>query len=204
MLVGDNLNSNINHETGEVLETHNDTTFKLREKELQEEEVARQEAKQLERNSPYSNWTQLNLQYSKEWRALSKKSPIGMQIMLFFMEHMDGYNAIVCSSKVIEEALGYSRPTIARALKVLRESNFLKIAKSGTTNIYYVNSELTWKSWGTNLKYAEFTAKVIISETEQTEDTKQPIKQTSIKTKKINTAIIKEDKNYLKNNNQNS
>jgi Mn-dependent DtxR family transcriptional regulator len=83
---------------------------------------------------------------------------------------MDGYNAIVCSNKVIQDALSISRPTVTRAIKILKDYNFIKIAKTGTANVYYINSELVWKSWGTNHRYAEFGAKIIIAESEQEQD----------------------------------
>ena len=60
-----------------------------------------------------------------------------------------------------------SKPTVTRAIRILKDHNFIDTAKTGTTNIYFINKELVWKSWGTNYKYAEFGAKIIVSESEQ-------------------------------------
>ena len=60
--------------------------------------------------------------------------------------------------------------------------NFIDVKKSSTTNVYLLNKQLVWKSWGKNYKYAEFDAKVIISESEQEKPTK---------TQKMNVVEIK-------------
>ena len=89
---------------------------------------------------------------------------------------MDNYNALICSYKVIQESLGISSASITRALKLLQEHNYLKIGKSGSTNIYMINKQLYWHSYGTNYTRAEFGAKIIISADEQDEETKAKIK----------------------------
>ena len=76
------------------------------------------------------------------------------------------------STLVLEEALGYCRASISKAVKVLKDTGFIDIKKSSTTNIYLSTKQLAWKSWGKNYKYAEFDAKVIISESEQEKPTK--------------------------------
>lgn len=68
---------------------------------------------------------------------------------------------------------------------MLREKKFIDIKKSGTANVYLLNKELVWKSRGKNYKYAEFGAKVIISESEQ----EKPV----IKRKRMTVLTLKED-----------
>lgn len=184
--VGNAIGYNIDPVTGEYIESHNDTTFEQRETELKQAEEQQAEELKREKGSPYRTWAQLNLQYSKEMMWLIGANPRAAQILIFLIEHMDGYNALVCSAKLLQEALGCSQATITRAIKMLKDNGFVKIAKSGSTNVYYVNGDLVWKSWGTNFKYAEFTAKILIAESEQEKQT------APIKTKKMATAIIKE------------
>ena len=43
-------------------------------------------------------------------------------------------------------------------------------AKSGSTNVYFLNRELYWKSYGKNFARAEFGAKIIITASEQDEE----------------------------------
>lgn len=132
--------------------------------------------------SPYDKWAQMNLEHTNDWIVLTKKNHVSAEILWFLIDHSDRYNAIICSSAVLEEALGYSRPTVARAIKFLKDNNFIDIKKSGTTNIYLINKEISWKSWGNNFKYAEFGANVLISENEQ-------FSSDDIKTKRYNMAM---------------
>ena len=144
-----------------------DTTFADRERQLKEEEDRAENERKAARKSPFSNFAQVNLDYTAQIIQLARVSPKAAQIFAFLVEHMDGYNALICSYQVIQEALGMSRASATRAVKLLKDSKFIDIRKSGTTNIYLINSELVWKSWGTNYKYAEFSAKVLISAGEQ-------------------------------------
>ena len=67
---------------------------------------------------------------------------------MFFMEHMDRENALIVSIKTISEILEWSEPTVYRQIKVLKEKNLITIAKSGTSNIYFINSQVAWTTYG--------------------------------------------------------
>lgn len=84
---------------------------------------------------------------------------------------MDGYNALIASYKVFEEALDLSKPTIARGIKFLKDKGYIYILKSGSANVYTINPKIIWKSWGKNIQYCEFPANIIISKAEQEADT---------------------------------
>lgn len=167
--VGTNRHSNVNVVTGEVTPAFNDYTYKEREAALSKKEEADSRERKKEKDSPYNNFAQLNLRYGKEWRALMKESPIAAQILMLLIEHADKYNAVICSYKVLEEGLGYCRTTIYKAVKVLQDNNFIQIQRSGTANVYLINREVAWKSWGKNFQYAQFAAQVMISKSEQQE-----------------------------------
>ena len=76
---------------------------------------------------------------------------------------MDKYNAVVCSYKVFQEALGIGQATVARSVKYLKDNGFLYIYKSGTSNVYVANKNLVWNSWGNNQEYCEFPANIVLS-----------------------------------------
>lgn len=152
----------------------NDCTFEQRQADIALAEKREAEAREREKHSPYEVFGQINLdpECGKARRAIIKTSPIAAQVWDFLVEKADKYNAVVCSSKVLEEALGYCRASISKAVRVLKDTGFIDIKKSSTTNVYLLNKQLVWKSWGKNYKYAEFDAKVIISENEQEKPTK--------------------------------
>lgn len=119
------------------------------------------------RFSPYREWYQFNKDHTASMLWLAKTDPNAMQILFFLLDQMDNLNAVVCSHKVMEEALNMSRRTITRAVKLLKEHNFVQVLKSGATNAYTVNKRIAWSSWGTNYKYCKFEANVLIAQSEQ-------------------------------------
>ena len=76
----------------------------------------------------------------------------------------------------MQEKFGYSRAALSEAIKLLREHNYIDVRKTGTSNIYMINKQLYWNSWGTNYAYAQFGANIIISASEQDKKTQKRIK----------------------------
>ena len=111
----------------------------------------------------------------EDW--LMSKSPIAYRIFKFLINNMDSYNAVMCSQTVLQEQFDVSRVTISRAIKLLKEKQFIDVYKSGTSNIYAVNKQIAWNSWGSNFKHGKFGANIIISESEQENDVKLKIEK---------------------------
>lgn len=153
-------------ETRNILDP-NSMTFEERERDLEAQARAKEKALQREKNSPFSNWAQLNLIHSKELRSLAMKNPIAHGILYFLVEQMDNYNAVMCSYQVLQDVLEISSATVARNIKTLKEKGFIAVLKSGTSNVYTVNHDVFWKSWGNKKQYSKFPANVILSATEQ-------------------------------------
>lgn len=76
-------------------------------------------------------------------------------------------NAVVCSYKTLQEITGYSRPSVGRAIKTLKDMNWIDSVKIGSATAYAVNERIVWQSGKTQRRYAMFSATVIASETEQ-------------------------------------
>lgn len=169
---------------GENLQ-NNDCTFEQRQADIAIMEKKENEAREREKHSPYKDFCQTNLDPNcgKARRQLIKDCPSAYIIYDFLIEKADRYNAVMCSNRVLEEALGLSQATIYRAISILQEKKFIDIKKSGTSNIYLLNKELVWKSWGTNFKYAQFGVSVVISESEQ---------EKLVETKRMNVVNIRE------------
>lgn len=142
-------------------------TFKERQKQIEEEKQLEEEYRQNQKKSPYTRWVQMNKDAYKAEDWLMSKSPIAYRILKFLINNMDSYNAVMCSYHVIEENFGVSKPTVTRAIKLLKEKKYIDVYKSGTSNVYAVNKEIAWNSWGNNYKHAKFGANIIISESEQ-------------------------------------
>ena len=119
--------------------------------------------------SKFKDFYQINKKHSDKLITLALKNPKANALLLFILNNMDGLNALQCSSIVLQEALGMSRTTIYRLTKYLQQNGFIAILKSGTSNVYIVNDDLAWSSWGNNKQYCKFPATVMLSGTENAE-----------------------------------
>jgi DNA-binding transcriptional ArsR family regulator len=161
-------------ETKNVLDP-NSRTFEERERELEELKKQEEEERKRQQGSPYKRWVQMNKDAYKAEDWLMSKSPIAYRIFKFLINNMDSYNAVMCSYNVLQEQFEISKPTVTRAIKLLREKQYIDVYKSGTSNIYAVNKQIAWNSWGTNYKHGKFGANIIISESEQENSMKTKI-----------------------------
>ena len=152
------VKENPNHLKGEI-------SFEERAKQLEAEEM-REKRK---RYSAYKEFAQLNMEGTLNEKIMYElaESPAAMKLFWFIANHMDGYNALLASYKVFEEALNMSESTITRGIRTLRKMGLLYIKKSGSANVYMLNPDVIWKSWATNMQYCEFPAKVLLAKSEQ-------------------------------------
>lgn len=165
----------------------NSVSFNERQRQIEEEKKLEEEEYQRQKKSPYRRWVQMNKDAYKAEDWLMSQSPIAYRIFKFLINNMDSYNAVMCSQIVLQEKFNVSRTTVARAIKLLKDKQYIEIYKSGTSNIYAVNKEIAWNSWGNNYKHGKFGANIILSESEQEE-----IVRTKIQTQLHKEISIKE------------
>lgn len=147
----------------------NSMTFEERAKDLEAMQKAEKEALKRAKNSPFSRWSQFNLEHTKELMWLALKAPKAHAILYFLVDQMDEYNAVMCSYQVLQEVLEVGQATIARNIKILKENGFVTVLKSGNANVYAINDSVYWKSWGNRKQYSKFPANVVLSLSEQEE-----------------------------------
>jgi DNA-binding transcriptional ArsR family regulator len=87
-------------------------------------------------------------------------------ILNFILEHMDRKNALCCSYQIFEDKFGYSKSTVQRALKVLKENGYIAVLKVGSANVYIVNPQFAWSSWNNQKEYCKFDGNILISRKE--------------------------------------
>ena len=122
--------------------------------------------KEYEEQKKNSNFVMIYRDHMPEMRWLMKKSGIASGILNFIIEHMDNKNALCCSYIVFMDYFEISKPTVTRAIKLLKESGFIDILKSGTSNVYIVNKEVAWTSWNNQKEYCQFDGNILVSKTE--------------------------------------
>lgn len=117
------------------------------------------------------NFVQISKGYLQAMRKLARKSPLAHEILYYLVEHMGiNTNAVVCSYRTLCDITGVSRPTVGRAIKLLKDDNWIDAVKVGNATAYAVNERVFWQSGRANRKYAIFSATVIASESEQESD----------------------------------
>ena len=155
----------------------NARSFTERQQELQTVNALENEQIERKKKSRYSDFAQLNRRNIIHLIKASQVNPTALSVLLFFIEHMNKMNAIVCSYRVLQEQLELSESTIKRSIRYLKENGFIAIYKSGTSNVYVVNDDLVWTCEGNKAKYCQFPANVILSASEQDEiDKNQKLK----------------------------
>lgn len=117
------------------------------------------------------DFVQLSRRYLRNWRELIKTNALAAEIMMFLVEKAttrgNTTNAIVCSYKVLEEISGYSRPSVARAIRVLKDGNWIQAVKIGNAHAYALNEKVVWREANNKRQYAIFSATVVSAASEQ-------------------------------------
>lgn len=163
----------------------NEMSFEQRARDLEEQEREEQKKLREEKKSPFSRFYQINKDNSDYLRSCLDENPKALKLLLFIFDHMDKYNAVICSYKVFQETLGMGQATVARCVKYLKDHGFLYVYKTGTSNVYVANKNLVWNSWGNNVEYCEFPANIILSASEQEERVK-------VRDKRVQTVQVKD------------
>lgn len=124
------------------------------------------------------NFVQVSRSYLREMRGLARKSPVAHEILYYFVEHMGRTtNAVVCSRNVLAEVTGCSIATVGRAIRVLKDDNWIDTVKIGNASAYCVNERAFWQAGRNQRQYAVFSATVIAAASEQDSDFREKAKQ---------------------------
>jgi len=129
-------------------------------------------------NTDNYNFVQVSRSYLREMRGLARKSPVAHEILYYFVEHMGRTtNAVVCSRNVLAEVTGCSIATVGRAIRVLKDDNWIDTVKIGNASAYCVNERAFWQAGRNQRQYAIFSATVIAAASEQDSDFREKAKQ---------------------------
>lgn len=127
---------------------------------------------------------------------LGAKSALALDLLMVLAQSMDKQNAVMISFKAMELILGKSRPTLDRAVRILKEDQWVQVVKVGTANAYILNSAVFWTDKGNNRYLSDFSAKVITTLGEQDKDLRANPK---VKLKRVPTIVSKTERLVLGN-----
>ena len=88
--------------------------------------------------------------------SLGKKNAMAVVLLLYMIRKADRKNQFVGTYNQIIEEMGISQATIQRCIGTLKKYNFIRAQKTDKGNIYTINQQFAWKSYGSNRKYCDF------------------------------------------------
>lgn len=113
------------------------------------------------------DFVQISPETFSNFSELTKKNPISAQILFFLIQNMAAHNnAVSVSYTALQEILGYSRPTLSKAIKTLESDRYIEVIKQGTANVYVINEKVAWRKARNQRQYALFSATVVATSTE--------------------------------------
>jgi len=130
----------------------------------------------------HGNWVQTEREAHEAWAKLIRKSPKAAELMHLITARIGDHNAVVMSIPTIMSLMGASRPTVIRAVNLLREDLWIQtvqIGGSGTANAYVVNDKVAWTGARDGIKFSLFSASVIVSSSDQADqiDEQKPLRK---------------------------
>lgn len=135
------------------------------------------------------DFIQLYRNHIDDVAALAREQPRAYDLFMLLCKHMDGTNALCVSNIALQELLNCGKATVCRAIKYLKDNGWICVLKSGTSNVYIVNPDVAWTSYGNQKHYCKFQANVLLSSSENAEYLKNPNATTKFKT--VDTEFIK-------------
>jgi len=122
--------------------------------------------------SPKGTWVQTEREAHEAWARLIRKSPKAAELMHLITARIGDNNAVVMSIPTIMKLMNTSRPTVIRAVKLLRDDRWIEtvqVGGSGTTNAYVVNDRVAWTGPRNGIRFSLFSAAVIATDDEQSD-----------------------------------
>lgn len=135
----------------------------------------------MDENSKNRDFVQLYRRHIDDLARLARDNGSAYDMFMFLLKNMDGFNALCVYTNVLAEIMGVSTRTIFRASKYLKDTGWICILKSGSTNVYIVNPEIAWTSYDNQKAYCKFATNVLLSSSENAEYLNNPKAMTHFK-----------------------
>lgn len=128
------------------------------------------------------DFIQLYRDHIDDVAKLARDNGKAYDLFMLLVKHMDGTNALAVSNIALSELLQVTTRTVQQAVKYLKDNGWVCVLKSGTSNVYIVNPDVAWTSYGNQKQYCKFQANVLLSSSENAEYLKNPNATTHFKT----------------------
>lgn len=140
----------------------------------EENRLLKEELRQLKQQKAQTanrDFVQVSRSEMRKISELSAKSggQVALNVLMILAQSMNKQNAVMISYSVLQNLTKKTRPTINRAIKLLKDDNWIQVLKIGNANIYVLNSSVFWTDIA-GKKTASFSAQIITTLEEQETD----------------------------------
>jgi hypothetical protein len=120
--------------------------------------------------APSGSWVQTERAAHEAWAALLAQSPQAARLLHLLVARVGEHNAVVISQKTLAGLMGVTDRTVRTAVKVLEAGRWVEVRQvgdRGTVNAYVLNRNVVWSGPRDGIRYALFSAAVVVSDQEQ-------------------------------------
>lgn len=131
------------------------------------------------RDSRKTTWVQTERAAHEAWSRLIAKAPMAARLAHVLVAHMSPTNnAVVASQATLGELMAspgerpVHRNSVRNAINILVSERWIEVVQIGGKGgalAYIVNSRIAWSRARSDIRYSVFSARVIVSESEQIE-----------------------------------
>lgn len=137
----------------------------------EENERLRQQVAKLKSGAVNRDFVQVSRRYLDQLDDLAFRAPAARKLLTSLVKAMNKQNAVMVSQESLVKLTGLSKPTVKRAVAVLRDQQWIEVLKVGTANVYRINSGVFWMDRADG-RWASFSAELVLNFDEQDEVTK--------------------------------
>ena len=135
------------------------------------------------------DFIQLYRDHVDDVARLAREQPRAYDLFMLLIKHMDGTNALCVSMQALTEIMALSRQSLSKSVKYLKDNGWVCVMRNGSSNVYIVNPDVAWTSYGNQKQYCKFQANVLLSSSENAEYLNNPKATTHFKT--VNSEFMK-------------
>ena len=122
------------------------------------------------------DFIQLYRDHVDDVARLAREQPRAYDLFMLLIKHMDGTNALCVSMQALTEIMALSRQSLSKSVKYLKDNGWVCVMRNGSSNVYIVNPDVAWTSYGNQKQYCKFQANVLLSSSENAEYLNSPYK----------------------------
>ena len=112
-------------------------------------------------------WLQVEKKAHRATALFGAKNGTALAVLHLLTGRLNrGTNAVIMSHEAIASALGITSRTARDSTKKLEAAKFVQVLKSGTSNVYVINSRVAWQGIR-GMRHASFNADLVVVEQEQ-------------------------------------